>query len=193
MTAAILETKRLLKTSTIELFNDKIKVFKTSPFESVEFEVSYEQIEKKKTVETKANFGLLICVLLLSITGIFYLLGNSPVTGIKLLSFGAAILVVSFFTKLKIITIKTYEGQNIELYFTRGNKNNVLAFADKIIASANEYILTKYSRIDKDLPIENQLNKLEYLRNNELITQEKFDQLKNQLLGKDNKQSIGYR
>jgi hypothetical protein len=43
------------------------------------------------------------------------------------------------------------------------------------------------------LPIENQLTNLDFLRKKNLITQEKFEELKDLLLGRENKKSIGYR
>jgi hypothetical protein len=103
------------------------------------------------------------------------------------------LLLIAFITKQKIVIIKSVTGQNIELYFTEKNKKEVIEFAEKIIDSANAFLLAKYSRLDKDLPIDNQLHNLIFLRDRELLTEDRFEQLKNQLLGKENKSSIGYR
>ena len=193
MPDSIIETRRFFKKCTLELLKDEIKVIKSTPFNSVEFEVSYEQIETKKTIETKVNFGLLVLVFLFSFIGILFLFGDRSYISTLFFSFAILVLIFSIITKLKIMTIKSFEGHNLELYFTSRNKQDVLSFADKIINSANNYILNKYSKIDKDLPIENQLAKLSFLQNKDLITDEQFEQLKSQLLGRENKQSIGYR
>jgi hypothetical protein len=42
------------------------------------------------------------------------------------------------------------------------------------------------------LPIEPQLNRLQFLRNREVISEEEYDKLKDQLLGKDIKNGIGF-
>lgn len=91
-----------------------------------------------------------------------------------------------------MVILTAYDGNNIELYFTKRNKASVIEFAEQIIGSVNSFLLTKYGKIDKSLPIENQLNNLEYLRNREIISEEVFESLKNKLLGRDNKSSIGF-
>ena len=67
-----------------------------------------------------------------------------------------------------------------------------MAFADNIISFTNTFLLNKFSKIDKDLPIANQLENLDFLRNKELLSETEFEQLKDQLLGRDNKKSIGF-
>ena len=188
-----IETRRFLKRSAVELLNSKIVVNTSTPFESNQFEVSYEQIEDKKSVSTKVNFGLLILTLFLSVTGILYLFGNSSYISVYFFIFAFVILLIAFLTKLKVISIKTYDGNVIDLYFTNHNKIKILEFAEQIIQSSNNYLLQKYSKIDKDLPIDEQIRNLSFLRNKELISEDKFEELKKQLLGKDNKYSIGYR
>ena len=42
------------------------------------------------------------------------------------------------------------------------------------------------------LPIDNQLQNLIFLRDRDLLSEEKFEHLKNQLPGRDNKSNIGY-
>lgn len=186
------ETKRFIKKISIELLKNEIKVKKTSPFDSMEYEISYENIDTKKTIESKVNFALLTIASLFGITGLFYFLGSNTDVSTILFVTAAVILLIAFLTKLNVVTIKAYEG-NIELYFNSKNRDQIISFADSIISSSNNYILEKYSKIDKDLPIENQLTNLDFLRNKNLITQEKFEELKDLLLGRENKKSIGYR
>jgi len=102
-------------------------------------------------------------------------------------------LCIALLTKLRIVTIRTYEGINIDMYFTKRYREDVLAFADTIIDSTNKFLIEKYCNVDRDLPLESQLSNLGFLRDKELINGEKFEQLKNQLLGRENKRSIGYR
>lgn len=187
------ETKRFIKKISIELLTSHIIIRKSSPFETSEFQLTYEQIENNKTIETKVNFALLVFSSLAAIVGFLYLFGDKSNISIVFFLFALLFLLIAFVTKLKVIIIKSYDGRNIELYFTERNKEEVILFSEKIISSANDFLLKKYSKIDKDLPIDNQLQNLILLRDRELLTEEKFEYLKNQLLGKDNKSSIGYR
>ena len=193
MISSRIETQRFFRKNSVELFNNKFVVAKKSPFEFSEFELSYEQIENKKTIETKVNFGLLTIASFAGIVGFLYLFGNASEMSLVFFSITFFLILIAFVTQKKIVIIKSVTGQNIELYFTEKNKNEVVEFAEKIIDSANAYLLAKYSRLDKDLPIDNQLHNLIFLRDRELLSEERFELLKNQLLGKENKSSIGYR
>jgi hypothetical protein len=146
MSNTTFETNRFLKKILIELTKNQIKIKKTSPFDSMEYEISYENIETKKTIESKVNFALLTIASLFGITGLFYFLDSNTNVSTILFSIAVIVLVIAFLTKLNIVTIKTYEGQNIELYFTNENRDEVIIFADSIINASNNYILEKYSK-----------------------------------------------
>ena len=140
----------------------------------------------------KLTFGLVVLILFFAITGLLFFLNGQTDETIFFFVLALIVLVIALLTKLRVITIKSYEGQNIELYFTNGNKEEVMAFADNIISFTNTFLLNKFSKIDKDLPIANQLENLDFLRNKELLSETEFEQLKDQLLGRDNKKSIGF-
>lgn len=187
-----IETSKFWAKNYIKLFSNRIVIRKSTPFESSEFEVSYEQMENKKSIETKVNFGMLIVTSIGVIIGFLYLFGNHPEIGFLFLFIAVVVLLISFATKTKVVIIKTNDGRNIELYFNDQTKDKVISFSNTIINSSNTFLLNKYSKIDRDLPIDSQMQNLIFLRDRELLSEEKFEQLKNQLLGKDNK-SIGYR
>jgi hypothetical protein len=188
-----IETRRFFKKNSVRLLTNRLIVKKTSPFETSEFELSYEQIENKKEIETKVNFGLLVISSLAAIVGFLYLFGSKSEMTIVFFIISIVLLFIAFATKLKVVVIKAYNGQNIELYFANKNKDEVIIFAEKLIDSANNYLLSKYTKIDRDLPIDNQIQMLIVLRDKELLSEDKFEQLKNQLLGRENKTGIGYR
>jgi hypothetical protein len=188
-----IETSRFIKKNSVQLLNNRLIVKKSSPFETSEFELSYDQIENKKTIETKVSFALIVFSSFAAILGFLYLFGDKSNISIVLFIFSVLFILIAFVTKLKVISIKSYDGRNIELYFTERNKEKVILFSNQIIDSANDYLLRKYSKIDKDLPVESQIQNLIFLRDRELLSEEKFEQLKNQLLGKENKSNIGYR
>ena len=192
MLNATFQTQRLLKKFSISILKTGLHIVKKTPFESSEFDLSFEHIETKKTVETKLTFGLLVLILFFAFVALLFFLNGQTEESSFFFVLTVIVLIIALLTKLRVITIKAYEGQNIELYFTNRNKEEVMAFADTIISSANAFLLNKFSKIDKDLPIGNQLENLDFLRNKELLSEPEYEQLKDQLLGRDNKKSIGF-
>lgn len=143
-------------------------------------------------IKTSVNHGLLIIAFFLAgLSFIIFLGGNDFVASIFFI-LSVTFVITAFITVLKTVTIACFENDNIELYFTRKNKNEVIEFAKQVIASGNSFLLNKYGRIDRDLPIGTQLSNLEFLKNREIISEELFESLKNQLLGRENKSSIGF-
>ena len=158
----------------------------------MEYEVPFENIHNKKRIQTNTNDNLLVIAFFLLVIGLLFLLGSNTEISLVALIGGTFFLALALITRKKTVTILTYDGNNIELPFNRKNKPEVLEFSNKIIEASNHFLLNKYSKIDKSLPVEGQLSKLEYLRDREILTDEEFENLKNQLLGKDNKGSIGF-
>ena len=89
MTNSEFSTRRYLKMNRIQLDKNSIHVTKTSPFESREFDIAYENLETKKTVETEVVYGLLI-IELFSITkgGLFFLSENHSVASVFIIIAG---------------------------------------------------------------------------------------------------------
>ncbi len=188
----IYNNRRFFTRQSFEIKSTGINIHKKTLFDSLEHEVSFEKIDNKKKIQTTVNNGLLIISFFFFVTGLWFLLaGNNDVCFVFWL-IALFLILVAFITKLKVVTIACYDGTNIDLYFKRGNKEDVVEFANQIINSGNSYLLNKYSKIDKDLPIDSQIYNLEFLRNKEIITEEQFENLKNQLLGRENKSSIGF-
>jgi hypothetical protein len=187
-----LHTRRFFKRQEIKILRSSLKIEKRSLLDSIEYEVPFENIHNKKRIQTNTNDNLLVIAFFLLIIGLLFLFGsNSEISSIALIG-GTFFLTLALITRKKTVTILTYDGNNIELPFNQKNKPEVLEFSNKIIDASNHFLLNKYSKIDKSLPVEGQLSKLEYLRDREILTDEDFENLKNQLVGKDNKGSIGF-
>ena len=145
----------------------------------------------EKIQSTINNNSLFIAVCLI-ILGTLFLLGSLAEISPLLILIGLVFLVTTFILRKKTITIASFDGNVIELYFTNRNKPEITAFANQIIDSSNSFLLNKYSKLDRDLPIDNQLSNLDFLLNREIITEEEFENLKNQLLGRNTKSKIGF-
>jgi hypothetical protein len=188
-----LETQGLINKLKIEIFDNKILVYKKSIFNYVEYEVSFDDIDNKKKVKKEFNHGIMIIALFGFCFGvIFSMAGNVEVLAILFLISGV-MFIIGLLTQRKYIHINTFTEGTLELKFTNKNEKEVREFADKIINMTNHYLIEKYSKVDKDLPIENQINNLNFLKNKELIDDNKFEELKNILIGrKSEEKAIGF-
>jgi hypothetical protein len=188
----IFDNQRFFKKQKFEILRSGLKISKQTVFDSIEYEIPFEKIHNKLKVQTNTNNGLLVTSFFFIITGLIMLASGNKRVAIIFFASALITVIIAFATILKIITIDCYDSDKIELYFKKNNKESVVQFANQIINSSNSYLYNKYSKIDKALPVESQLINLEFLRNKEIINEEDFETLKNQLLGRENKSSIGF-
>ena len=188
-----LQTRRFFKRQEIEILRTSLKIEKKSLLDYEEFEIPFENIHNKKKVQSKTNDNLVVISFVLLVIALLFFVFSSE-TDLSTFLFICAIffLVIAFISRKKTITIPAYDGNKIEIPFNNRNKPDALEFANKIIEASNIFLLNKYCKIDKALPLEGQISKLEFLRDREILTDEEYDNLKNQLLGRENRGHLGF-
>jgi hypothetical protein len=180
---------------TKQIFNlsmTQLKIHRKTIFNSIEYELSLEHVSNKKVIETKFNDGIFITGLFFFLIGLLFQLGPNDQLTITFITIGAIFSSAAFIGRKKVITIPSADGLNITLFFINSNKEEVLKLADTIINASNEFLLNKYAKIDKALPIAPQIEGIQFLRNREILSEEQFELLKNQLLGRDYEPKIGF-
>lgn len=187
-----MNNRKLFKKQEFEILGSSLKVKKSNLLDSSEYEISFEQIHNKKKVQTTTNNNLLVIAFTLLVIGLLFQLGPNTEVSITILIFAAIFLGCALVSRQKVITIPTYSGETIELFFNRRTKANLLDFSDRIIAASNSFLLNKYGKVDRALPLEGQLANINFLRDREIITDEEYERLKNNLLGRDNKSTLGF-
>jgi len=189
-----LDNRRFISLQKIEILRNKILISRKTIFNYIEYEVLLEDIDNKKQVKKEVNHGFMAIALMTFLIGaIVGFLGDGAVCAFLLLV-SLVFVIVGFLTRKGCVILYSHSEGIIELWFTSKNEQNIRKFADKIIDASNTYLLNKYSNVDKDLPLENQIERLEYLKNRELLDDEKFEHLKNTLLGKrTTDESVGFR
>lgn len=120
------------------------------------------------------------------------MIGLSIEFGWALVSLGFLFLIAALVTRRKLISIATHTNYSIELFYTNHNKGAIIDFANEIITVSNNFLFKKYGSVDRSLPVEGQLNNLSFLRDRDIITNEEFEQLKDQLLGRNLKSTVGF-
>ena len=189
----IIETKKIFKQQKIEILSNQLFLSKKTLIKYLEYEISFDDIETKKTVKVEINRDLLAGGIFGIITGVIVGAVGSSSTLAIWWGISLILILTGLFTKRRTIIIQNYSNEPIVLDFNKQNEKKIREFADQIINKTKDYLINKYSRVDKDLPIDNQLNSIEFLRKRDLISDEKFEELKNQLLGKKpDKKLIGF-
>jgi hypothetical protein len=188
----IFYNRRYLTRQNFEIKKSSLKIVRKNMFDEIEYEIPFDHLNNKIKIQTIINNNLLFIGFFFIVLGFLFQLGANDELTIIFVSFGVLFLILPFINRKKVITIITLDGNNIELYFNNSNKLQVTDYANEIIDAANNYLLKKYSKIDRSLPIEPQIENIQYLLNREIISEENFETLKNQLLGTENKKSIGF-
>ena len=180
---------------TRQIFNileSSLKIHKKGLFDEIEYEIPFDNIHHKKTIQTQINNNLIITGLFFVVFSFLFLLGSARELTIIFLLIGLTFVLIAFINRKKTVTIPTYGGEAIALFFDAKNKEEVVDFSKHIIDASNNYLLKKYSKIDRALPVEPQIEHLQFLFNREIINESHFESLKDQLLGRDGKSSIGF-
>lgn len=184
--------RRYFTQQVFDIKKSSVIVNKKTLFEELEYEISFEQLHNKKKTEIKTNNNMFVTGFFFFVFGIFFLLGSIGEAAAICAIIAVTLVITSFLDKKRTITVATYNGNNLTLFFTKRNREEVNNFVEQLFEAANVFLLNKYNKIDKALPIEPQLNNIEFLRNREIISEEEYEVLKDQLYGRDNKSYIGF-
>lgn len=184
--------RRYLTRQTFIILESSLKVHKKGVLDEIEYEIPFDSIHHKKTIQTQINNNMLFIGIFFVVFSFLFLLGTAEQLTVIFLTIGVMLVLIALINRKKTITIPTYSGESIILFFSSRNKQEVVGFSERIIEASNNYLQRKYSKIDRALPIEPQVEHLQFLLNRDIISEGHFETLKNQLLGREGKSSIGF-
>jgi ABC-type multidrug transport system fused ATPase/permease subunit len=184
--------RRYFTRQDFEIQKSSLKIERRNMFDAIEYEIPFEFIHNKIKIQTIINNNLIIVGAFFILFSLLFQIGPNDELTIIFFSIGLLFIIVSFINRKKVVTMTTLDGNKIELYFTNQNKEEVVEYANAIIKASDNFLLHKFSKIDRLLPIEPQIDNIQFLLNREIISEEKFETLKNQILGKENQTSIGF-
>lgn len=184
------EIKKIFGWERYSLFKNKLKIQNQTGFKYLEFEIPIENIGYEMVITETINRPMFGYSLLAFFCGSIINSAAGAVnylvvlTGLSLLLF-----VLGFIMKIRTVTIACSLEGSLVLHYSKKNKAITLEFAEQIIENSKQFTLSKYGEIDKDLPLEGQLNNLIYLKSLNLMNNETFESLKTELINlKSNKE-----
>jgi hypothetical protein len=86
------------------------------------------------------------------------------------------LFVAYYFTRAKKVYINTTDNQPIVLYSDKPGKEEVDTFIEALMAERNTYLFSKYGQLTRHLEYAPQLENLNWLLNNKVITKSKHDE-----------------
>jgi len=159
---------------------------------SIEYDIQYEEISDKVIYETKVEDFPKVSIIFVVIGLIIGIAKND----------GAAITVTSFIllllgwmlfaTRKKTASIVLYDNRVLIINMKKPSSEEVKEFVEHLQLLIKEYLKSKYATIDRDLPIEPQLNNYTWLKNRNVINDSEFTELKSKLLKNDSDKKIGF-
>lgn len=154
---------------------------------STKISIPYEEIlYEKPSYEVKTDkFNLVVCIIaffvvIKSILGVYdnpdgIYKGLLPFSVLFFITF----LIATLLSRRKVVYIPTYNFGYLEVY----DKPEVNGFLKDLKVVTDNFLKSKYSKVDRDLPIDNQLQNLMYLKERHILSDEEFESLKNKLVG----------
>ena len=183
--------QRYFTRQIFEIEQSSLTVNKKTLLHQFEYDIPFEQIQNRISIQTITNSNLIVVSIAAIILAILFLFGSLSDACPTFFVIGFIFGIIAIFSRKRTITIQTYD-QPIELFFKTSNKEEVKTFAQQIIKASNLFLFKKYGNVDKSLPIEPQIEKLHFLLDREIITNEDFERYKDQLLSRENSTSIGF-
>jgi len=180
---------RYLNTKSIRFQDDGLLYASGNILTSKEIFIPYEEIIYEKTTRLlktdKFNFWVCVVSLATVVKSIVGIIDNPHGIYKGLLPFSSiffiAFLVATILSRRRLLYIDTFNSGIIELYDKNASESE--NFIMHLKTRTQQFLKSKYGKIDKDLPIETQLESLNWLKGRKIITDQEFDNLKIELIG----------
>jgi hypothetical protein len=90
-------------------------------------------------------------------------------------------LLLTIFSRKYMLYITTLSGYLIDFYDKNPNKEVMSVFLETLKSKTFAYLKEKYAVIDIDLPVEKQIENLNFLKERNVITEKEYEELKEKL------------
>jgi hypothetical protein len=199
-----LKQRRLFTQKELTLHENSIKVKFKNLTSSEETTISLEEIDTRKMVYQKKTDTLMLVVTLFF--GTFFLINifnpenyapdQDDPYGVFIFLFLLSTCsgLITFLKSKNVILIPTMNNGFLEVFRNIPSENDVDDFISKLSENINTSLKDKYGKLDLDMPIEQQLMNISWLKEREVISEPEFEKLKTQLTSsRKNQNKIGFK
>lgn len=178
-----LHQRKVLNYRKFRLHPDRIEIETKEGGKLNRYEIPIEEIGFKKSYQADSNiFARLVWYFFIAapffIIAMYFIINNPETLDIKsmVISSGCFWIVAILGLLHPMQDDVILEGyRNISFYRNKPDEQKVTEFIDEVVKTAKKYQLDRYIDINEDITKEDLLNRLKYLKERDIITQEEFD------------------
>ena len=178
--------KRFFNSKRVEFEYDGITFYSGNFLNAKEIFIPFDEIIPDAiTRETKTGrlflwftitFGLILSLALWDIFRIPF--GIYMVLAFFLGLFFMIFLILTIFSRKHMLYVTTLSGYLIDFYDKNPSEEAIEEFLEILKTKTFAYLKEKYAIIDKDLPVEKQIENLNFLKERNVITEKEYEALK---------------
>ncbi len=181
-----LSQKQGLKRRDFEIIDDSIRIREKTLSGTKEWTISFENLGDQIYIEKNSKKGAILLASFFLAFTIFFVAVNvadgnktvKPWVWIAIASFYALFAAIIFLVPNKREIHITGGLSTLSFFLDSPSHQEVMQFIGLVIDRSKTILIEKYGKIDPDLPEETMMNQLNWLKNRDLITNEKYRELK---------------
>lgn len=150
-------------------------------FDRLKIEIPFEDIGLRRIDQTTSNklyilFSAFMTLVFLSKT-YYLIIGENNDFGMTIAVFLIMLFAysIAYYDNKDFVLIECSNPNYIEFYSKRPSKGEVDTFINTLHAKTKEFLINKYTVRDFNIPLDNQIEQVYWLKNRDLITNEQYE------------------
>jgi hypothetical protein len=188
----VLDQRKWFKKARYEVRESGLYVYEKTLKTTYEEQFRYEDVSNRISRIEQRQPWLMALNLLSSMLAINFLFSGKLEWAALFIAITLVLFFVIHLSSSHLILIYLHSGLVVKIEAKVPDSESVERFIEAFVKEKRQYLVAKYAHVDRDLPIEPQLNQLVWLRNEEYIDEHTLHELKNKLLGKHQESKIGF-
>lgn len=185
------ETRRILERQTFEIRPKSLWIRRRGLLDSVEYEIPFENIGYSRVIGTFVHNSAFVIAFFCFVLALVLLVFRTVPGFLILIVLGLGSLTYGIMTRVRSITIPIFNGDDLNINYARTQKEEVIGFADNLLAEVRKFMRAKFTHFDKQMPLERQLANLEFLWDQNLISEAEYSEFRKFLMD-PNRPNIGF-
>jgi hypothetical protein len=172
----LVQSQLFQKNISIEIEDAGIIKKTTNKNGTSELNYSFESITNDRVYVLEDNKALLVFAVIMTILSIIILGSNGPDSpSLVYLAIGGVFGYFYYKSRVRKLYLSTSDGQTLFLLADIPNRDDVVSFVETVYSARNRYLLSKYSTLTKHVDYASQLNNLNWLLNNRVLSKGEYD------------------